>query len=162
VPDSKDVEYLLGLLAGEGCFLAELSYNTDKYKFNVAVTPACKIQMVEGDRPMLEYIRDTFNIGTIHTDSGSGMAIWKVYKDDEMRELNQIIWEADSPHFTRSKKWDSYLKWREIVQQKAGYGHFESEDEVKRLVRLAKNINDGNRGYSTEKWISRVEGNATN
>lgn len=159
----KVVNFFLGLLVGEGCFLADLSYNPSKYKYNVAVTPSFKIQMSQDDTPMLAWLQDELGIGTIHINEGQephhdDMAVWQVYHTEEVRELVDLIESADCRAFRRSKKNDAYDRWSTIVEMKEPYKHFDSEKQVKELVRLSKQINDNDRGYSTEKWVGRVEG----
>ena len=87
------------------------------------------------------------------------MAVWQIYHTKDVHRLVELIENNKSTPFNKSKKKDAYEKWSEIVKTKEPYKHFDSEEQVKELVRLSKKVNDNNRGYSTEKWINRVEGN---
>jgi uncharacterized protein involved in type VI secretion and phage assembly len=156
---SRKVQYILGIAAGEGCFLVDLSHNPDKYKFNVAVTPAFKVQMDEDDLRMLEYLRDETGLGTVHVDASSAMAVWQVYDTEHTRELAALIEEEASEAFKLSKKYDSFQRWKAVLDAKDPYEHFNSAEEVEELVRLAKQVNDTNRGLSTQEWVDRVYNN---
>lgn len=164
MPPEADKAFLLGILAGEGYFGADLSYNPDKYKFNVAVTPVCKVQMAERDIEMLEGLRDKFDMGTIHVSAGKedhhrNMAVWQIYHARQTRKLAKIIDGTDYGLFKQSKKHETFLKWKEIVLAKEPYEHFSDEEEVVELVIKSKQLNDTNRGHSIDKWVSRVRGN---
>lgn len=151
--------FVLGMIAGEGSFSVHcVPYDT--YRYGIMVQPQFGLVMYE--KEVVEAMHDDLGIGIISTVNGTNGRTrhdWRIKKNAEMDRFIDWLDENMTEDFKKTDKYDSYLRWRSIVEDKQSL--LKSKDGVKELIERARSVNGGTAKrdpkYSTEELINIVE-----
>lgn len=156
VRDIQDIGFILGFIAGEGSFNANL-HQQDTYKFGVYAGLRFHIGLHQNDKQLLYSLKEYFDMGRVveRQNNGYDSVYWEVKKNDEIKQLCDWIEENKSDWFEESIKHKSYKKWKYLVENRQQL--ISTYDGMVEFIELAKDINRDSRGKSVSEWISRLE-----
>jgi len=149
-----DPWYLTGFFEGEGCFWVTVHPHPTG-KFGWIMDPTVQIYQHEDNRGLLERIQRFFGCGRI-TPKGPNSKVL-TYSVDSRRSIEEKV----IPHFDKyplqSRKWEDYLKFREIVLRMNAKEHWQ-RDKFIALVRIAFAMNapGKQRRYTLDEVISGI------
>lgn len=149
---NENAEFILGLIAGEGCFSVQLSQRDD-LTHGVEIRPSFTVHMKE-DGEILETVKDIVGLGEVYAREKG--AAWHMTRHGELVELIELIDDHAGSLFWETDKGSVFTNWKQIIERK-GSGRHLSEEETKKIIRLAKTLNErGKSGKSVDYWINIV------
>ena len=154
-----DVQFILGVIAGEGTFYVALQHREDS-EWNVSAGPEFTVKMDERDDDLVRRMRSSLGLGSYNTVERPNrtMVQWRISAMDEMLDLVSII-EQNKQFFRYTDKYESYKKWKQAVEIVCSRDNYQFErSEVIRCIELAKRMNKtGSHNKLTESdWKERV------
>ena len=155
-------QFVLGFIAGEGSFNVSV-YRQDDMKFGVTGNEMFSLGVHEDDSEALEVVKETLGVGEIYSDT-QGKKQFMVSKRSELLELVDWMDENVSDEFKRTEKYQSYLRWKELVVNRKDY--ISSEDKMVEYVKKAREVNGctkgrGTNGKTSEELESIIRDNAS-
>lgn len=148
--ERMDNQFILGFIAGEGCFHIALNR---KKSGRVRAFPAFDLHVYE--KQIIKDIYHHFeNIGTIRNRNDRGM-VWQVQSYNEAKILHDWVSENRKKCFNVTDKARQFDIWSEAVSI---YSTDMSDKDLKRMVDLSFDIAKSNtRNISKETWYERIE-----
>lgn len=155
--DKTDENFLLGLIAGEGCFGINF-HHSDRYTYGFIPRFRFYIGM-KGDGDILRKYRESIGMGNIKKYE-SGIIHWHIDSKVNCLELCNIIDKMDTSKFKQTSKWDSYTTWRDSIRmyENKGTSAKSLEDLVKNSRKM--NSNGSSRKRSVEEMLSIINKNS--
>ena len=153
-----DSNFVLGLIAGEGCFSSNMTKNSH-YSWGVCPRLAFHLGMGEREREMIEAVQQEISVGDIK-DHQEGHVRLQVQRLDDKAALIDYIEENCTPAFEKSSKFKAYDKWRDLFNDRDEL--IESEEGMKEFATRSCQINpdDGRRGRTAEEIHEIIEASA--
>lgn len=144
------MDFIAGFIAGEGCFTVKLR-STDTCRYGIQFIPGVSIKLHKRDSAILTEIQDSLDMGNIHkTEQMVGFQITGYQNCNEfieqLDEVNSTIWYT-------SDKYETYCEWRDFV---LSYSYPDSESEAVNMIKIAKELNHGDKGLSVDTWTNRI------
>jgi len=158
-PIHNPVEFLLGLIAGEGSFTVGLRKEASCV-CGVHALPSFSMKMVE-DADILHILQQTTGLGAVsmlrrknprHRDAEQ----WQVASNSDIRTLINMIEAQEGSLFWETDKGATFKQWKQAITLKEQTDTGDPE-QVKRLIRIGKELNHGDRGRSAEDWCQIVD-----
>lgn len=137
----KDSYYITGFSDGEACFHISVLKNKN-YKTGYVVLPIFSIQLHIKDHPLLEQIKNYFQVGTLLVKSNKTGNATVIYSVQSIKDINNYI----IPHFDKypllTKKRADYLLFKEIVNLMNNSKHLNLEG-LREIIALKASMNKG-------------------
>ena len=137
----KDPYYITGFSDGEACFHISVLKNKN-YKTGYAVLPIFSIQLHIKDHPLLEQIKNYFQVGTLLVKSNKTGNATVIYSIQSIKDINNYI----IPHFDKypllTKKRADYLLFKEIINLMNNSRHLNLEG-LREILALKASMNKG-------------------
>lgn len=152
-----DPRFFLGFVAGEGSFSIGVRKSVEM-RTGVAIAPKFEIKMHAEDRETLGELRlATGGYGSISTPDARDHLSWRVSSITECRHLADYIEEnADDTLFTTTRKYASYLTWRDCLDIIDDGRHLDPEG-AKEIVRLREHMNRDGRAAPADELLEHIE-----
>lgn len=144
-----NAQFILGFIAGEGSFSFK---SVERGRFNFYIQPEFSLNVKERD--VLDHIIEEVGFGYNYDLSKNGMSTWRISSREGRLKLIEFIDEHAGPLFKSTKKYESYLKWKELVERKPEL--LKTRDGVKEMVSLAYAINERERSRPTKRSKEEV------
>jgi hypothetical protein len=156
-----DDQFLLGLIAGEGCFTINLTQKNTSPGIRVN----CKFQLTmgEADSGLVEAIHEYIGVGgvygeqDIHENWQDNVSIHVSSKDDA-KKIRTLIEESATEVFKQSKKWSQFQIWCDVMDLSEGEISPEEAKEIISLKHKIAQVNGAKRhnGLGEDAWMDRV------
>jgi hypothetical protein len=152
-----DTHYFLGLLAGEGSFVTNISEDC-RLTVGIRMRPACRIEMNDVDGKMLTNLRDELGFGAVMS-RGNDMTSLQFRSQDDIETLIDLIESSSSGLFQDSHKFECYERWREVACALINGEHTQDHERAKELVDKACGVNEkfGGHGRGEDYWKTVIE-----
>ena len=135
--------WFVGFVDGEGCFSVVFRQPTKSKKRQVLF----RFSISQRERRIIEAIKNELKFGRVrHTTrkeknkyarNGQIMSTLTVTKREDLLKIIQLF--TKSP--LRSRKNDSFLRWKKFFEEFKNRSFFITSDEFKRMLKLKKEIN---------------------
>jgi hypothetical protein len=149
----QNIGFILGFIAGEGCFRVQPRVEKGK----LYPRPIFTINVHDGDVDIVRTLHECVEIGRVYVDENNHQCRWEVVGWKECEEFaSQIISTLDGSLFTETTKYDQFIRWVEFIQS---YETPQTYDEAKEVLEQAKDIpsTKERRGKSVEEWMKRLK-----
>jgi len=143
--------FLLGFIAGEGCFMIEVG-DIQRRRWNINISPRFSLLVHEDE--ILTQLRDEFDLGNVyHSDERSQ---WSIQSIDGCLELCEVIDNSDIRFFEGTEKYNQYEKWKACLHM-INDGEHTTRDGAHKLVDRSFEIGKpGKRKYSKDYYHNRI------
>mgnify|MGYP006281713157 CR=1 FL=1 len=142
----SNADFILGLIAGEGCFYVELNKNK-RVSHNVYARPAFTLGVKVDDPDIVHILEEEFGFGEIVKKDNS-IEI-RVRNKDSIEQLIDWLDEKSSTLFERTDKHRQYEDWKTIRNK---IENCETEQDMIEIVTLSKSLSNSTHGKSKEDW----------
>jgi len=143
-------QFLLGFIAGEGCFGISL-YQRDSGK--VLARPYFQLGVME--TPVIEKAHNTIGVGSV-SDRKNGFTEWRAQSEEDVIAMREWVEENRGDFFNASHKADQFDMWSKAVdiQQQSVV----TDNDLKRLVDIAYDIPRSNtKSLSRSEWYQLID-----
>ena len=143
-------DFILGLIAGEGCFYVELNKNK-RMSHNIYARPAFSLGVKVDDPDMVHILEEEFGFGEIvHRDNSIEI---RVRKKENIRYLIEWMDSNKTDLFTRTDKSRQYEDWK-IIRNKIN--NCETDEDMEEIVTLTKSLSNSTHGKSKDDWHNLI------
>jgi len=145
----SDSSFVLGFIAGEGCFTVDVN----KGSYTIYLQPRFKVVVDSKDRDTLLNIREVIGgVGNVNEHS-DGSTHWDVSSKGECQHVRDYIREHGGKLWLDTDKAENFEVWADIVDI-----HEVRSDYVGReqMAELARDLNKGSGGRERD-WDSIIE-----
>jgi len=129
--------WISGITDGEGCFTISLLSNSSAYRIGFFLT-----QKWEANKFVLEHIMNLFSqnlaFGSVYSRYNNPLDIWDL-KINGVKNCKGLFLYFDN-YSLKTKKKDSYLKWK-LIHTRLAKGDHLNDTTRQELINLAKQIN---------------------
>ena len=132
-----ELDYVLGIVAGEGCFTVGHKIQNG----HIYINPAFLISLKKKDADTLEVVKNVFD-GRGSISVNGDMATWRISGKDNFKFITKTIRENASDAWWKSEKAKNFKLWAEIIDiYTDGYNN---SDDTAEMFRIAEDLNKGN------------------
>lgn len=132
-------DWIVGFIDGEGCFHIGISKH-DELRFKRQILPELTVVQHQRDIVLLHRLRTTMGCGVVRRNHGDRYC-WRVRN---LNNLAQTIIPFFGKHPLKSKKAVQFHKFAKVVRLMQKGEHL-TEDGFQRIVKIASDMNRGNR-----------------
>ncbi len=137
--------YLLGLIAGEGCFHINIFNQRNnqwetkrKNKIGFEIRPEFRLSLVSEDIESLNFVKKKLGFGDIYALKGNKSETSQIYVTG-LRRCQEIVNFVDE-HYLIGKKKKDYLLWKEIINLIKNKKHL-SKEGILEIARIRDKMN---------------------
>ena len=150
-----DINFILGLIAGEGSFNANM-HQQDTYKFGVRAGMRFHLGMHSDDRELIQKLQDFFGYGRVVVrDDSKSLAYWEIRNNDNIEKFAGWVENNANSWFKETRKYRAFERWNALLQDRKEL--IKSYDGMVEFVNRAKAINTTNRGKSADEWVELLD-----
>lgn len=158
-PVQNWMEYLLGLVAGEGSFLLTLKRG-DSWSCGVQIQARFQMNMVE-DSDILSLLGKKTGLGYVKNredrpENRRDYQDWSILRQTDIQKLITMIEEQEDSLFWETDKGETFKEWKRGIELKEE-GDTTDPELIKELITISKELNHGDRGRSKEDWFAIVD-----
>jgi hypothetical protein len=151
--EQHNIGFILGLVAGEGCFTFDISQRSDM-SVGLLISPSFQLKMK--DEVLVKEVAELTH-GDI-VEPSDGTTAWRVRGWDNCRTFSNDLVSALSTQpttnlFTESRKFESLEMWHSIVHS---YEPPQNEKELRSLLENIQRVNDTELGNTVEEWMEKA------
>lgn len=146
--------YLAGFADGEGSFSVSIK-RVPTAKFGWVIDPEFNVYQHKDNEVILKLFQRVLNCGRIHPKADNPDVL--VYTVSNRRHLKEKVIPFFQKYKLLSKKWEDFLRFKEIVEALERKEHTTKEG-FERLVKLAMEMNKGGkqRKYTLDEVLSGI------
>lgn len=130
--------FISGFTQADGVFHVDISRSKD-YKLGVRITPLLHLSQNTDSINLLHEIKEYFNVGHITTNKNRNEANYIV---NSFPKLKEVILPHFDKYTLKSGKFESYLKFKEIIYLIDNKAHLNADGLIK-IIELSYNLNFG-------------------
>lgn len=143
--NSEFLEWFVGFIDGEGCFLIEIEIKKKVVKFNL------RINLHIDDLGVLVKIKENLGIGEIYLVENKNQAYWRVIKLNEIQEVIIPIFDK-YPLLTIKSLNYQYFKQALNIKLNAGYKQKLSDTQFENIKQIKSKMNLNLDSKEIYKW----------
>lgn len=152
-----DHHYFLGILAGEGSFITDIS-KASRLTIGIRMRPACRIEMHNVDSEMLHSMRDSLGFGNIVERSNEHTTL-AFRNQNDVEQLITLIDNTESTLFKNSHKYECYKRWKNVAEMLIRGEHTQDHERAKEIIDMAHEVNQqfGGWGKGSQYWKGLID-----
>lgn len=145
-------EFVLGFIAGEGCFTTTCAVNDDaKY----GIYPSMQFKLNVKEKKILEEMVEYVGVGYVSKEQHKdGQWAWRITQHGKLEAFANWIENNSDCGFEESRKYNSFKLWKKLLEEREEL--LNSKDGVKEFIRRSREINDDS-ARTTAKSIDELE-----